>query len=70
MDDIIFKIKEGHMKIDQIALLYINNLIRPLERMIKSPNFILKYSMEDQKAISQFLLQQYHNLEILINELK
>lgn len=58
------------MKIDQIARLYINHLIRPLEQMIKSPNFMFQYSIEDQKAISQFLLQQYHNLEILMNELK
>lgn len=51
-----------------MSLLYVEYLIKPLETIITSPEFTKKYSIKEQQEISQFLIQQYINLETLIKE--
>ncbi len=52
----------------KIAQLYIKHIIKPLEKIVKNPNFETQYSKQDQQYINKFLLQQYQNLENLIEK--
>lgn len=56
------------MNDNSITLLYIEHLIKPLETIIKSPDFVTKYSLEEQQKINQLLLHQYQELEQLMKE--
>lgn len=56
------------MYIETIILLYIRHLIQPLEQLIKNPNFVKKYSKQEQKKWDQLLLHQYKEIEAILKE--
>lgn len=51
-----------------ISQLYLIHIIEPLEKIIKSPEFMKIYTLEEQQMINQFLLEQYRNLESIIKD--
>ena len=56
------------MNNDSIIKLYIKHLIIPLETIIKSPDFLINCSQEEQQTINELLLTYYREIETLMKD--